>query len=113
MEELAGAHVRRPRSAHVRTGRPEHVPAGTNYLDPVRAADHLEHDLVGAGPDAVEAQVAPHALDAVLLHVAVAAMDLDALVGDLDGDARGVQLRHRDLAHGVLVVLEPPSGRVD
>ena len=40
-------------------------------------------------------------------------MDLDALVGDLDGDPRGVQLGHRDLAHGVLAVLEAPGGRVD
>ena len=27
--------------------------------------------------------------------------------------ARGVQLGHRDLAHGVLAVREPPRGRVD
>ena len=65
------------------------------------------------GADPVEAHVAPDALDAVLLHVAGAAVDLDALVGDLDGDARGVQLGHRDLAHGVLAVLEAPGRRVD
>jgi hypothetical protein len=40
-------------------------------------------------------------------------VDLDALVGDLDGDPGGVQLRHRDLAHGVLAVHEAPGGRVD
>src|SRR5215212_1439687 len=81
-------------------------------LEAVRPPDHVEHDLVGARADAVEAQVAPGALDAVLLHVARAAVDLDALVGDLDGDARGVQLRHRDLAHRILAVREPPGRRV-
>ena len=59
------------------------VEAKAAGLEPVAAADHLEHDLVGAGADAVEAGVAVGALDLVLLHVAVAAVDLDALVGDL------------------------------
>src|SRR5947209_12952240 len=40
-------------------------------------------------------------------------MDLDALVGDLDGDARREQLRLGDLAHRVLAVLEAPRRRVD
>src|SRR5437764_3522464 len=80
---------------------------------PVRPPDHVEHYLVGPGSDPVQPQVAPGALDAVLLHVAGAAVDLDALVGDLDGHPRGVQLGHRDLAHGVLAVLEAPRGRVD
>src|SRR3954469_18549758 len=79
----------------------------------VAAADHVEHDLVGAGPDAVEPHVAPDPLDAVLLHVAGTAVDLDALVGHLDGDARGVELGHRDLADRVLAVLEAPGRRVD
>src|SRR5439155_22373979 len=82
-------------------------------LQPVRAPDDVEHDLVGAGADAVESHVAPDALDPVLLHVARAAVDLDALVGDLDRDARGVELGHRDLAHGVLAVVVAPGGRVD
>src|SRR5829696_1220653 len=78
----------------------------------VGLANDLEHDLVGAGADPVQAQVAPHALDVVLLHVARAAVDLDALVGDLAGDPRGMELGHRDLAHGVLAVGEAPGGRV-
>src|SRR4051812_2539826 len=45
--------------------------------------------------------------------VARAPVDLDALVGDRDGDMRGVELRHRDLADGLLAVHEPPRGRVD
>src|SRR3954452_2287104 len=81
--------------------------------EPVRAPDEIEHDLVRAGPDAVETQVAPDSLDPVLAHVAGAAVDLDALVGDLDGDPRGVELGHRDLAHGVFAVRMTPGGRVD
>jgi hypothetical protein len=50
---------------------------------------------------------------AVLLHVAGAAVDLQALVGDLAAIARRVQLGHRDLAHRVLAVREAPGGRVD
>src|ERR1700727_529412 len=79
-----------------------------DHLQPVRAADHLEHDLVTPGTDPVQAQVAPGALDPIFLHVAVAAVDLDALVGDLDGDPGRVKLGHGDLAHGVLAVLEAP-----
>ena len=65
------------------------------------------------GADPVQALVAVGALDLVLLHVAVAAVDLDALVGDLVADAGREQLRHRDLADGVLAVGEAPRGRVD
>src|SRR5437660_4799814 len=50
-------------------------------LEPIRLADDVEHDLVGAGSDAVEADVAQHPFDAVLRHVAGTAVDLDALVG--------------------------------
>src|SRR4051812_43514099 len=95
-------------------GRPRWTDKGARhlYLQPVRAPDDVEHDLVRARADPVQAHVAPHALDAVLLHVARAAVDLDALVGDLDRDARGVELRHRDLADGVLAVLEAPCRHV-
>src|SRR5438477_1397421 len=85
----------------------------TSHLKPVGPPDHVEHYLVGPGSDPVQPQVAPGALDAVLLHVAGAAVDLDALVGHLDGDPRGVQLGHRDLPYGVLAVLEPPRRRID
>src|SRR5690606_29883769 len=43
-----------------------------------RAADDLAHDLVRAAVDPLDAGVAPHPRDLVLLHVAVAAVDLDA-----------------------------------
>src|SRR5260221_1863107 len=42
-------------------------------LEPVAPPDYVEHDLVGAGADAVEAGVAEGTLDLVLLHVSVAA----------------------------------------
>src|SRR5215207_2662362 len=82
-------------------------------LEAVAAPDDVEHDLVGPGADPVEPHVAPRALDPVLAHVARPAVDLQALVGHLAGDARGVELGHRDLAHGVLAAGEAPGGRVD
>src|SRR6188472_3435497 len=54
--------------------------------EPVRAADHLEHDLVGSCADAVQPHVAPGPLHVVLLHVAVTAVDLNGLVADLACD---------------------------
>src|SRR4051794_37074004 len=86
---------------------------GRTRLDPVAAPYDVEHDLVGPGADPVQAHVAPDALDPVLAHVAGPAVDLDALVGDLHTDPRGVQLGHRDLAHRVLAVGEAPGRRVD
>src|SRR5256885_3997956 len=52
---------------------------GCGPLQPVATPDHVQHDLVGAGADPVETNVAVGALDLVLLHVAVAAEDLHAL----------------------------------
>src|SRR6185436_19288192 len=51
----------------------------------VRASDHLEHDLVRSRADAVQAHVAPGSLHVVLLHVAVATVDLNCLVANLAG----------------------------
>src|SRR5205823_2177263 len=48
--------------------------------EPVGAPDHVQHDLVGPGTDAVQAQVSPGALDPILLHITGTAVDLDALV---------------------------------
>src|SRR3954449_3737316 len=62
--------------------------------DPVRLADDVEQDLVGAGADPVQADVAVDARDVVLVHVARAAVDLHALVGDLGCDLGGVELGH-------------------
>src|SRR3712207_6919229 len=52
------------------------------------------HDAL---PICVDLRVAVPLLDRVVLHVAVAAEDLDRLVGDLHGDLAGLQLRHRAL----------------
>src|SRR5215213_3583166 len=79
----------------------------------VRAADHVEHHLVGAGADPVQPHVAPGAFDAVLLHVPRASVDLEALVDHLARHPRRVELRYRDLAHGVLAACEAPGRRVD
>ena len=76
------------------------------------AAEDLLHDLVGAAADRAEAGVAQRALDPVLAHVAVAAEDLHALVGDLDAGALGEQLRLRDLGDRVLAGDEAAQGVV-
>src|SRR4051794_9274130 len=64
-------------------------------LEPVGAADHVEHHFVGSRPDPVQAHVAPGALDSVLLHVAGAAVDLQALIDHLARHPGGVELCHR------------------
>src|SRR6266480_1143410 len=83
-----------------------------NPLQPVAAPDDVEHDLVGAGADPVEANVAVGALELVLLHVAVAAEDLDALVGDLAADAGREQLHLGDLTDRVLAIGVAPRDHV-
>src|SRR5204863_1947380 len=83
-----------------------------NPLQAVRPADDVEHDLVGAGADPVQAHVAVGAFNLVLLHVAVATEDLHAFVGDLAAGARGEELRLGDLADRVLAVGEAPGCRV-
>ena len=55
--------------------------------EPQLPPENLLHDLVGPAADRAEAQVARHALDLVLLHVAGAAVDLERLVGNLEGRA--------------------------
>src|SRR5437764_8102047 len=87
--------------------------SAASALETVRPADDVEHDLVGPGTDPIQPHVAPDALDSVFLHVAGAAVDLDALVRDLDGDPGRMQLGHRDLAHRVLAGLVQPGGVVD
>src|SRR5580704_9046525 len=56
--------------------------------------DH-PHDLVGAFEDLVNAQVAQIALDGKVLQVAVAAMQLQRLVDDLEPDVGRKALAHR------------------
>src|ERR1700742_1526111 len=54
--------------------------------------DHLLH-LVGALADGEDLRVAVHAADRVLLDVAVAAVDLDGLLGTAHREAAGLELR--------------------
>src|SRR6478735_5895147 len=62
-----------------RTGARFDIPAGVlGRLEPHELAQDLLHDLVGAAADRPEAGVAGHALDAVLAHVARAAVQLQA-----------------------------------
>src|SRR5439155_7965900 len=80
--------------------------------------DDLLHDLAGAAADREEPDVAREALDRVLAHVPVAAVQLHAVVGDAVGHLGGEELDHGHLAHrlaAVRVVLarrigEPPPG---
>src|SRR3989475_12644169 len=80
--------------------------------------DDLLHDLAGAAADREEPDVAREALDRVLAHVPVAAVQLHAVVGDAVGHLGGEELDHGHLAHrlaAVRVVLArrigaPPPG---
>src|SRR4051812_46969818 len=59
------------------------------------AGDHEALDLVGALVDLRDLRVAHHALDRVLVHVAVAAENLNGLDRHVHRRVRGEQLRHR------------------
>src|SRR3954468_16275884 len=63
-----------------------------------RPADDQPLDLAGPLEDGVDLRVAVPALDRVFAGVAVAAEDLDGLLGHPDRGLAGVQLRHRALA---------------
>src|SRR5205085_7806371 len=65
---------------------------------PHRAGDHDPLDLVGALVDLGDLGVAHHALDRVLVDVAVAAEHLDGLDRDVHRRVGGEQLRHRRVA---------------
>src|SRR5207247_7453277 len=68
------------------------------------AADDFFHDLGGAAEDGLHAAVGPGPAHGVLAHVAVAAVQLDAPVGD-----PVAQLGVPPLDHGGLVVAQPPG----
>src|SRR5258707_2166609 len=62
-----------------------------------RSRDHEPLDLAGAFEERVYLRVAVPLLDREVPDVAVAAADLDRLLGDLDRHLTGLQLRHRTL----------------
>src|SRR6476646_6102382 len=71
-------------------------------------ADHHALDLRGSLADQQQRRVAVEALDLVLLRVAVAAVDAEALLDALLAGLRGEQLRHPGLEVGALAsVLHP------
>src|SRR4051812_35530882 len=61
------------------------------------AGDDDAHDLVGAFEDLVHPQIAQIALDREILEIAVAAMQLQRLVGDMKTGIGGEALGHRAL----------------
>src|SRR5687767_766328 len=74
------------------------APASEPQLPP----DQFLHDLVGAGPDLGDPGVAPGAGHAVLVHEAVATVDLDAVVDDVVLHVGGPPLGLRGLDRGQL-----------
>src|SRR4051794_16069360 len=70
-----GAHPKAERGGAAGAAHPAH-----QLQEP---ADDLLHDLVGAAVDLLDPRVGVHPRDRVLLHVAVAAEELEALVGDV------------------------------
>src|SRR5262245_16167472 len=64
-------------------------PSGGDLL-----GDDLPHDLGGAAADREEPHVAKEALDGVLAHVAVAAVELHAVIGDSLRHLGGEELHH-------------------
>src|SRR5215204_2068636 len=79
---------------------------GTSSSAAERAGDDHLLDLVGALADGEDLGVAVEAADGVLLDVAVAAVDLDGLLGAADREPAGLELglggRQREVLAGVL-----------
>src|SRR5262245_19075282 len=72
----------------------------------------VEHRLVGAAADADQPAVDERAPGRALLHVAIAAGELDALVRDEARDARAEDLRHRDQLRRVDAAIALADARV-
>src|SRR5258707_8702533 len=73
-------------------------------------ADHHALDLRGALADQEQRRVAVEALDLVLLRVAIAAVDAEALLDALLAGLRGEQLGHPGLEIGALTGVLHASG---
>src|ERR1700722_10609695 len=73
-----------------------------------RPGDHQLLDLVGSLADREDLRVAVEPADRILLDVAVAAMDLERLVGRVNGEPPALQLcLRREQAKVAALVLEP------
>src|SRR5436190_17007951 len=73
------------------------MPAGLRSSRQQLPGDDEPLDLARALADGGELHVAEVFLRRVVLHEAVAAVDLDAVVGHLDGDLARIQFGHRRL----------------
>ena len=80
-------------------GRPQHALSAAQ-----RPRDHHLLDLVGALADGEDLRVAVHAAHRVLLDVAVAAVDLDRLLGAAHREPAGLELRLRGGEREVLAL---------
>src|SRR6266849_3795878 len=74
----------------------------TRVLEVELLGDDLLHDLAGTAADRKEPDVTREALDGVLAHVPVAAVELHAVVSDAVGHLGGEELGHGDFAHRVV-----------
>src|SRR5580704_16065228 len=74
-------------------------------------ADDQPLDLRRALEDGVDLRVAVPTLDGVLADIAVAAHDLDRLLGHVDRGLAGIQLGHRAFARGELLAVAPHPRR--
>src|SRR5690606_5987505 len=89
----------RARPEALARARPSGVSGAAHALE---AGEGAQHDLVGPAADGPEPGVAEVARRPGLLHVPDAAVELEAGVDHLAGQASGLQLGHRREAGGVL-----------
>ena len=78
---------------------------GLKLLPQQPPGDDDAHDLVGAFEDLVDAQIAQMALDREVPEVAVAAMQLQRLVDDVEPGVGGDALGHRTVQRRLGVAL--------
>src|SRR5579883_2569857 len=89
--------------------RPDGIAGNSPSIPPAEepAGDDIGLDLGRALEDVADARIAEHAADRIFERVAIAAMDLERVVGIGPGGARGQELRHPglDVAAAVAVLL--------
>ena len=101
---------RDPRRAQIARGR---AIAWSGAHAPQRAGDHQLLDLVGPLADREDLRIAVEAADRILLDVAVAAVDLDGLVGRVHRQAPALQLRLRGRQREAAALILQPGGLLD
>src|SRR5687767_9850175 len=82
----------------VARGSPASTPSARSVVAGKQLSrNHQPLDLAGAFANGGELDVAEVLFRGIVLHEAVAAEDLDAVLGHADRDLAGIQLRHRRL----------------